>query len=254
MILRDSNIKAALRRRQRGFLLNPYRFGGSGVPTDPYFANVVLLAHCNGADLSTAFTDNSPVARALTANGNAKISTAQSVFNGSSALLDGTGDYITAPNSADFNFPGDFTIEYRVRFASLSSPGVYQGIVSTYQGVSDVTKGFICALNNSKFIYQGSGDGVELTGVATLSANTWYAHAITRSGTTVRSFIDGTIDQTWENNPATSISSNTVLSIGRLGGGYDYGLNGHLAEIRITKGVARYTSNYSIATAPFPDS
>jgi len=97
-------------------LVNPYRFAPAG-PTDPDFASVVLLLHCNGSNGGTTFTDNSSYGRAMTANGNAQTSTAQSKFNGSSGLFDGAGDYLTASASSDFTFgTGDYTIESWVYF------------------------------------------------------------------------------------------------------------------------------------------
>ena len=95
------------------FIINPYRFatataGGS----DPYFNNVVLLLHMNGANSGTTFTDSSSFARTVTTYGDAKTSTTQSKFNGSSGLFDGTTDRLSVPASSDFNMgSGDFTIE-----------------------------------------------------------------------------------------------------------------------------------------------
>jgi hypothetical protein len=48
--------------------------------------------------------------------------------------------------------------------------------------------------------------------------------------------------------------TNTALVIGHQRQGSNvYGLEGSLDEIRITKGIGRYTSNYTPAAAPFPD-
>jgi hypothetical protein len=65
----------------------------------------LLLLHFNGANGSATFTNSSSNARTVTPSGNAQISTAQSVFGGSSLLLDGSGDYLTiADATGDFAF------------------------------------------------------------------------------------------------------------------------------------------------------
>ena len=71
-----------------------------------------LLLHNNSNDSSTSFIDSSGTGKAVTANGDAKISASQSKFGGSSALFDGTGDYLSLADSDDWNFgSGDFTID-----------------------------------------------------------------------------------------------------------------------------------------------
>ena len=64
----------------------------------------VALLHMDGADTSTTFTDES--GKTWTANGNAQIDTAQSVFGGASGLFDGTGDYLSASDHADWQLDG----------------------------------------------------------------------------------------------------------------------------------------------------
>ncbi|MGQ3180207.1 MAG: hypothetical protein ACT6SC_21675, partial [Blastomonas fulva] len=104
-------------RKQRGFLLNPFRFGLPG--GDPYFGNVVSLLHFNGTSGSTTFTDQK--GRAWTGFGNAQITTAGSVFGGGALALDGNGDWIETATSTDFVFAGDFTIECWLRLAAQTT-------------------------------------------------------------------------------------------------------------------------------------
>src|SRR3989338_6322305 len=80
-----------------------------------------LMLHMEGADAGTTFTDTETTPKAVTANGNAQIDTAQSKFGGASGLFDGAGDYLTIPSSSAFDFgTGNFTIDFWVRLASNS--------------------------------------------------------------------------------------------------------------------------------------
>ena len=75
----------------------------------------------DGTDGSTTFTDAIGT-HTVTAVGNAQIDTAQYKFGGASGLFDGTGDYLTIPDHADFNFgAGDFTIDFWVRFNAINT-------------------------------------------------------------------------------------------------------------------------------------
>lgn len=69
--------------------------------SDPDFASVVLLAGFNGDDAATTAPDESLVARTLTFARNAQLDTAEKKFDSASLLLDGAGDYVSAPDSAD---------------------------------------------------------------------------------------------------------------------------------------------------------
>ena len=218
---------------------------------DPDFASVVVLLHFNGVDASTAFTDGK--GHTFTANGNAQIDTAQSLFGGASGLFDGSEDYLSTPNHADFNFgTGDFCIETAVRFNTLPSNSIVS-LASTYQ---NSTNGWSVQYRTDV------GEGNRLTfGVGDArnnfawspSINTWYRVAISRAGTSLRAFVDGIqIGSTIANS--SNLTSTAALWVGALnfGGGIQF-FNGWLDELRITKGVARYTANYTVATGPFLD-
>lgn len=87
---------------------------------------VVLGSHLDGADGATSATDFSTAqaAKAITFNGNAQLDTDQFKFGSASCLFDGTGDYLSLVDHADFNFGGgDWTWDCWVRFNSVASDG-----------------------------------------------------------------------------------------------------------------------------------
>ncbi len=211
--------------------------GASG--GDPDFASVVLLMHCDGTDGSTTFTDHSGSAKTLTAVGDAQIDTAQSVFGGASALFDGTGDRVTAAASTDFEFvSGDLTIEFRLRLTGADNFGIFY----TEDGNTSLH------FDASRWVWRANNTNVFVT-TDTPSLNTWYHIALVRNGTTTRVYRNAVIVAT-----GTSVNCANTNSAIRIGGGYQQ-LNGHIDELRITKGVARYTSaGFTVPTAAFPNS
>lgn len=216
---------------------------------DATYGSVVLLLHCDGANNSVAFPDLSPLARAVTVFGNAKVSTAQSVFGGASALFDGVGDYLSYAASADFQvWGGNCTIEFWAFFASSAGN---QCLMET--GSSSSNRASISLLNGSIIFYTeiAGGSGIRITAPAP-STNALHAIALVRNGTTITLYVDGIPVGTTSTAAlptgalALNIGSNRTTSAGVQ----DYA--GHIDEVRITKGVARYTAAYSPAVAAFP--
>lgn len=212
---------------------------------DPDFASVVSLLPSNGADGSTTFTD--VTGRAWTANGTAQIDTAQSKFGGSSALFDGTnGCFISAADSDDFYFSGDFSIEGWYRPAAIGTrqflSGQGNGSASNVRSLVEIT-----ATGAVRFLAENS---ITLTTVTTISAGTWYWLQVTRSGSNYVIGIDGVSSATLSN---ATIPSNYagVFAYGRCGDYAALRANGHMDDWRITKGVARALS---LPTAPLPTS
>lgn len=247
--------RAALKSRQRGFLLNPYRFGPPA-GGDPNFASVSLLCHFNGPDGSTTFVDNSPSPKTLTAFGNAQIDTAQSVFGGASGLFDGAGDYVGVPDSSAFTFgTGDFTVEAWVRLNALAgAEGAY--IIGQINGVfTQSTGSFFLALNDASRPAGLMATGASLvvaTGTTVLNTGQWYHLAYTRSGSTFRIFVDG-IEEGSQTSAAAMNDSGEAISIGRPGAYDGAYFNGWIDDLRVTKGVARYTADFAPPSAQFPD-
>lgn len=219
---------------------------------DPDFANVVVLLHMDGSDASTTFTDVK--GHTFTAAGNAQIDTAQSKFGGASGLFDGSGDYITTPDSADWDLgTGDFTIEFFIRFNALPASSAYSLVGNYVSG----TSGWIVQFRNdapgARLTFGSSGD-TPIDGFTwSPSTATWYHVAITRASGTVKAWVDGTQVGSDVTNTENISGSTGVLMIGALNLGPLQYLNGWLDELRITKGVARYASGFTAPTQAFPD-
>lgn len=254
MISRSTDIGAALRSRQRGFLLNPFRFPG---PQDPEFGSVALSLHMNGTNASTTFVDSSSYGRAVTAVGNAQISTTQSKFGGASGLFDGTGDYLSIADADVFNLGGqDFTIETWVRLnAAAGAQGAYMiGQINSSFGVASGS--FFLGLSDASRpsgLLASGGSLIVVAATTALSTGVWYHVAFTREGSALRMFVNGTLETTVTNSASVNNSSE-LISVGRPGSFDGAYLNGYLDDLRMTIGVARYTANFSVPTAQFPDS
>ena len=216
---------------------------------DPNFANVSLLLHGNGANGSTTFTDNSPNAFTVTGNGNAQISTAQSKFGGASIIFDGNGDYLTCPTDNDFSFStGNFTVELWFRLNNVT------GIQHLYDSRPSTTDGTYPTLRSNGTAIEYVANGIIAITGSTLSANTWYHLAVTRSGTSTKLFLDGNqVGSTYTDS--TNYSSGTSRPL--IGGsGYHVttlSTNGYIDDVRVTKGIARYTTTFNIPTREFLD-
>jgi hypothetical protein len=228
----------------------------------PSYANVSLLLHGDGTNGSTTITDNSPTPKTVTAVGTAQISTAQSKFGGASIAFDGTGDYLTAANNASLDFDsGDFTVECWLYFAGLQVANIDGQRVATLvaYGVYGVTNsGYSFNFNTtaSQLFIGRPGTGAISAATFAPALSTWYHVAYTRSGSTNRLFVNGNL-LTLTTDTFTPVSSATgTLRIGaeRFYTGYSHDLNGYIDDLRITKGFACYTANFTPPTAPFPNS
>ena len=211
-----------------------------GIAPDPDFASVSLLLHMNGTNGSTTFTDSSSNAITVTGYFNAQISTAQSKFGGASAYFDGNNDHLlTASSLAPLQMgTGDFTVEAFIR--PTSSVASYRALLAL---TSDSIDNFYIV--SGKLQWYNSG-----TVAGTIAVDTWYHIAASRQGTSMRVFIDGALVNTSTNSNNITLGRVVVGGPGALNGEW---FQGWMDEVRITKGVARYTANFTPPTAPFPD-
>jgi hypothetical protein len=212
------------------------------VPTAPPTAttNVTLLLNFTNAGIYDATSKND-----LETVGNAQISTTQSKWGGSSMSFDGNGDYLFTPSSVDFVFNGDFTIEFWVYRAGSSAGGTgnYESLVATYNG----STGYGVWWLNTTNVLHTRVEGTTADTTTALSNSTWYHVAVTRSGSTVRTFVNGVQGSSFT---SSATASNPGLYIGAQTVNKNF--NGYIQDLRITKGYARYTSNFTPPTAAFP--
>jgi hypothetical protein len=175
------------------------------------------------------------------------------MFGGTSAAFDADTSYLRVTSGSDFAFPSDFTIECWVYFTN-SSRG-YQGIIGAHNG-SDQTAWVLYLEQNNTLNFQTSSGSGWSNGVGsgeTVTPNEWHHIAVSRSGSSLRIFIDGTLKGTVTNN--VNVASGSVIDIGDytcLNHAYNFTMSGYIDELRITKGIARYTSTFSIPTEAFP--
>lgn len=205
-------------------------------------STTVSLLHFDGSDGSTTFTDET--GKTWTAVGNAQIDTAQSVFGGASGLFDGTGDYIQTADTSDFDFgTGDFTIDFRLRPAAVSG---WHGICS----IGAWTNGVFIELNGTAVYVYINGTGFGFTPSPVLAANTWYHIALTRSGTSLRCFVDGTQAGTTQ----TSAHDIQVSGVSKIGTSVDGDINAWIDEFRILKGEAAWTAAFTPPASAYTSS
>jgi hypothetical protein len=182
--------------------------------------------------------------------GNANISTAVVKYGTGSLAFDGTGDYLNALANPVFAFgSGDFTIESWLYITATKSPG--HGIFDTRNSGPSST-GIAVSINgsNSPLIYIG---GTILTSSTSLSLNTWTHVAFVRSSGTITVYIDGVASGSVSNSTNLTDTTPTVGTVvDYRNTGSTYMLQGYIDDLRITKGLARYTSAFTPPEAALP--
>jgi hypothetical protein len=195
-----------------------------------------LLIHSDTSDGSTTFVDSSQFGRTITVAGNAQHDTAQKPFGASSILFDGTGDYLTVPDSNDWAFSNAFTIDFWMRAAGV---GVDQPLIGQWSSGADSGIAWYIFRHSSNVIEFTFGNGSSSTSAvstSTLAATTWYHIACVYDGGKMGLWHNGT-SQTTTSSTIVTNNLGLVVDIGRdFAGRY---FNGHLHEIRISN-VARW--------------
>lgn len=213
-------------------------------------AYTVLLLHANGTDASTTFTDSSASAHTVTAVADAQIDTAYQKFGTGSGLFDGTGDWLTVLDHANWYLAdGDFTIDFWAKPNGTGSFCVGQWVDADNYWYFRVTID-INFTYQVYFVVESSGDAKAIYLGAGTIGSAWKHFAIVRDGATMYFFDDG-VSKTF--TAVTAISTNevpnlaSVLYVGACGAtsATQYVANGWMDEVRISKGKARYTTNFT---------
>ena len=217
-------------------------------PTSPVSAvtNTSVLLPFDDA----AIIDKSQSARHVALFGDVKSSTTQSKYLSSSIYFDGTGDYIRLENQGLSNF-GTLPFTAEGWFYLTATPANYMTIAQS-RNMSSSTTGWAMVISASDLYFDVNGS-IGAKGSA-VSTNTWYHWAVARdSSNNLRVFLDGT-----QQGSTVTSTHDFTLDIFWLGAKYNvfesggdvvHYFPGYMSDVRMTKGYARYTANFTAPTA-----
>ena len=218
------------------------------LPTAPLtpITNTSLLTLQNNL-----FKDNSSNNFTITPSGSPQISSLyplttinanQGYFSG---LFNGANYLSLASNAALAFGTGDFTIEAWIYLTSLSASNT---ICDNRTADTASAYVFYITSNGTLTFYDGPG-GVDRTSSAgAITTNAWYNVVATRSGTTFRLYINGAVATT-NTGVSSNFGSSQPLRIGQQVSNL-YGWNGYISNLRLVKGTAVYTTNFTPSIIP----
>ncbi len=160
-----------------------------------------------------------------------------------SIAFDGSNDYLSIPDSDDWNFgSGDMTYEFRMRPTSVSGIHVIMG---QYQSSSE---NMALYMNNGGLVWEDktggshSGRQVATDSTSIMSTGNWYHVAVVKNGSNAKIYIDGIEEGSASFSAGTDFSG--TFQIGAQNDGDAYAYSGQLENIRISKGKARYLDDF----------
>lgn len=212
-------------------------YNSNRVAADPYADETVLLLNGNGSEGSTTILDSTD-RHAIITYGDARIRTSEKKYGTGSMYFDGYGDYLTIPASEDFNFgTGDFTVEFWINFEGIFYDQVIlDNLTSVY--------GFMIEYWNGRFYVGYNGNSI-FHPVYTITRNTWYYLTVVRNNGVVSLYVNGSMLANVSYPYAINCSSGLMMAK------YPhptapYHFQGFIDDFRITKGIARYTSDFTV--------
>jgi len=233
----------------QGYVSNLRVVKGTAVYTSAFTPPTAPLTAISGTSLLTNFTNGAIFDNAMMNDletvGNAQISTSVVKYGTGSLAFDGTGDYLRGANIPNLAFgTGDFTVECWAYWTATVADGGFLGSVGT--------AGFdFSYLEGTLRIGRVDTAWDSTFSSFTPTAGVWYHIAYTRSSGTARAFVNGTqVGSNSTNNNSYSPIGGVIIGSGNVG---DRNFKGYIDDLRITKGYARYTSNFTAPTAAFSD-
>jgi hypothetical protein len=214
------------------------------VALDPFFSSVSLLIQADGS--GSTFVDTSSSPKTITAV-NATQSTVQSKFGGKAAQF-GVGAYLTVPDSDAVSFgTGNFTLE---AWVWTDQSGQEQAILGKWGAAGNEWLLRVETSNRLRFYLSGGS----ITSSTTLPLNQWNHVAVTRSSGTVTIWLNGS--SVASGSGSDNMDTSVVLSVGAYKPFSEYVAFwlGYLDDVRITKGVSRYSATFTPPIATFPTS
>jgi hypothetical protein len=210
-------------------------------------SNVVLLLHADGEHGSTNVIDE--MGHALTARGNAHVSSNRACFGSGSLAFDGSGDYVETPTGDEWAFgDGDFTVECFLCFDTAPDYSDIVHVVGLHTSGSG-TEWSIVHENGTLKLFINGQSRVSRSWYP-IPTGQWHHVAAVRASGTTYLFINGGNGSTSGASGGT-IGAARTLTIGAANNPSLY-LNGYVDEVRISKGVARWTSAFTPPSDAYP--
>ena len=213
---------------------------------DDQFAKVTAMFNFDGSDgdTTTAGLDASNKNLSLTYSTGDQLSNTQKKFGATSLYV---ADNVTISSSDGFNFgTGDFTIEGWYYLTQYNNHFLYDQWASTSTGSG----------NNQIYIKSDEGGAIRVyydgsskfTTTGGISLNTWTHVAVVRYSNTITVYFNGTADGTTQSYSGQYGKTGTVY-IGEQHAGGGGAPQMYVDDFRVTKGLARYTSNFTPSTS-----
>lgn len=240
-------------------------------PVDDSIEAVQLLLHGDGENNSTAAVDSSSYGRTLTANGSARVSSAQYMFGGGALAFPSSDAYFSLPTDQGLNLiSGEGTLELFFMItadADQDPDGTRRAVLISANGApggaSPTTWNLRIEGNAST-----TGTGMTFSMVDTnvqwraaaigyaFAKNTWYHLAVVLTSSGIDFYVNGAAQPKTSDSIGTqrvaTLDTQFDTKIGRLAySNYTLNFIGYIDELRITKGVARYQANFTPPSAPF---
>ena len=231
----------------KGYISDVRVVNGTALYTGTFTPPTTPLTAITNTQLLLNFTNSQIFDNAMMNNlvtvGNAQVSTSIYKYGTGSLYFDGTGDWLVPTNLLPLG-SGDFTVEMWL-YPNATYSGTYAGLLdsrTSADGAGLVYFGYTGTANQI-----GWKDNTTFVVTGTVTISTWNHVAIVRRSGTMTMYINGTSTSSAAN------STNYTVAFRLIGSSFDpFSLNGYIDELRITNGIARYTSNFTAPTSQFP--
>jgi len=202
--------------------------------------NTKLLFHFNGPNGTKEIIDDGNTGHIMTQFATAQLDTSVKQFGSTSLLLDGNSDYISTPDSPDWDVFGsntdDWTIHFWVKHNSLAGVQIYvtqdegepAGENRWYVVIDSFGQLFFVMQDNS-----GTATFAPQTAIGTISDLNLHHVAAVKIGDEVAIYVDGVQESYQQVVGFTTRTFNGPLNIGRNQWGSSQHLNGNIDEVVI---------------------
>ena len=208
-----------------------------------------IMLHGDEAPL----VDSELTPKSLTLNGSIARSATESKFGGYSIYVNGTNQTVTVPDSVDWDFgTGDFTIDFWFKVESYTAWDI---VMHCGNGSANANTNWHISFNDSNqirlTIFETDTPVSVINTTNVVTDGLWHHYAGVRSGNSTMVAIDGTFGSTADvTGKDVRFLSSSIVTVGAIWGGIQ-APNVYIDELRISKGIARWTSNFTPEIGPY---